>query len=169
MTLQITEDLILGYETATDAASGRYSKCRVRVYEDARAAAADAPGPLVLLTELSDNPGESVVSAADVVAGTLIAHALEDNLGQALREGRDPTFVCHYPPSPFAEPSARQGRDHYELVLFESLEVSEYPAEVPPKPTGEGAALIPAVGAATFLGLNAAMVEPLIGGHRIAP
>ena len=84
----------------------RGGRCRVRVYlpEDERDA------PVVLCSELLNNPGLSVTKAAEVIAAEVISfHRLPV-----------PVWVEHYPPE------ATDGRSEtFDLVLFSGHEVSE--------------------------------------------
>jgi hypothetical protein len=58
--MHLASDYIHPYKSA----GGRYARCRVRIYlpEDAR------DSPVVICSELPNNPGDSVTKSAEVIA-----------------------------------------------------------------------------------------------------
>ncbi|MDQ3636700.1 MAG: hypothetical protein M3426_01710 [Actinomycetota bacterium] len=107
--MRLSED----YVHAFRGPSGVRSACRVRLYLPDEAKPSEAPGdaPLVIVSELADNPGTSVTNAIEQIAAEVIgAHALT----------RVPVFVEHYPPE------ATGGHEEtFDLVVFAHHNVSE--------------------------------------------
>jgi hypothetical protein len=105
--------LIEDYIHAFRGPSGVRSACRVRLYLPDEAKPGDAPGdaPLVIVSELADNPGNSVTNAIEQIAAEVIdAHALT----------RVPVFVEHYPLE-----STGGCEETFDLVVFAYHEVGE--------------------------------------------
>ena len=85
---------------------GRYSHCRVRIY----LAVDDLDAPVVICSELPNNPGGSITNSAEVIAaGVIRANELPTPL----------VWIEHWP-----EESA-EGQESFELVVFSSYEVTE--------------------------------------------
>ncbi len=103
--------LIEDYAHAFRGPSGVRSACRVRIYLPDEEGEALGDAPVVVISELPDNPGTSVTNAIEQIAAEVMhAHAL----------GRVPVFVEHYPPE------AVGGRDEtFDLVVFAHYEVRE--------------------------------------------
>lgn len=89
----------------------RGGRCRVRLYvpEDL-----ERDTLLVICSELSENPGQSVTNAAEYIAAEVIS-------GHGLRE--PPVWIEHYPRSQ----AERQAgiKETFDLVVFENYEVRE--------------------------------------------
>src|SRR5215207_5696777 len=99
--MHLARDYIHPYKDA----GGRPAHCRVRIYlpDDTRDA------PVVICSELPNNPGESVTNSAEVIAAGVI------------RANELPTpvvWIEHWP----EEPS--EGQETFELVVLSSYEVS---------------------------------------------
>jgi hypothetical protein len=119
-------------------AGGRPARCRVRIYlrDDMRDA------PVVICSELPNNPGGSITNSAEVIAAGMI------------RANELPTpvvWIEHLP-----EESTDGGEDTFELVIFLSYEVVERAPYL-----GETRAWI---GEATWKQLDRPTVEALVGG-----
>jgi hypothetical protein len=93
-------------------------KCRVRVYFPDEE---EGDAPVVICSELPDNTGLSVTSAANVIAGEVIKIIAGGVISIiATYTSRPPVWIEHYPPE------TTDGRSEvFDLVLFSSLEVSE--------------------------------------------
>jgi len=131
--VHLTSDYIHPYKDA----EGRSAHCRVRIYlpEDMRDA------PVVICSELPNNPGGSITNAAEVIAaGVIQANKLPTPL----------VWIEHWP-----EESA-DAQETFELVVFSSFEVVERAPYL-----GETRAWI---GDATWKRLDRASVEVLVGG-----
>ncbi len=118
-------------------AGGRRARCRTRIYlpDDVRDA------PVVICSELPNNPGGSITNSADVIAaGVIRAHELPTPV----------VWIEHWP-----EESADE-QETFELVVFSSFEVVERAPNL-----GETRAWI---GDATWKPLDRASVEVLVGG-----
>lgn len=113
--------------------------------------------PFILITELEDNEGESIVSSAEVVVGKLLA-ALQEVMD--LSDRRAPTFVFHYPPE------TTKAADYYELVTFEDLGVEEMAIEnenfLGSSSKGSVRRVLSTVGEASFSPLDSQMVRALL-------
>ena len=84
---------------------GAGARCRVRVYEpeDPRDA------PVVVCSEMPDDPGPGVAGAASTIAARVAA---------AFRLYREPVWIEHCPP-------ARTGSETFELVKFGTFRAEE--------------------------------------------
>jgi len=132
--VHLASDYIHPYKDA----GGRSAHCRVRIYlpDDMRDA------PVVICSELPNNPGGSITNSAEVIAAGVI------------RANRLPTplvWIEHWP-----EESTDGGAETFELVVFSSYEVTERAPYL-----GETKAWI---GDATWKPLDRATVEVLVGG-----
>ena len=126
------------------APNGFPSRCRVRVYEP-EDPAQDAP--VVILSELPDNPGMTITNAAQVVA----AEAIERFDLLQRWGGRAPVFIEHL------ENGVRGTREDphtFDLVTFRDYDVREtMPGGVPHR----------TIGASRWRPLDRATVERLVG------
>jgi hypothetical protein len=119
-------------------AGGHPAHCRVRIYlpEDMR------DSPVVICSELPNNPGGSITDSAEVIAaGVIRANELPTPL----------VWIEHW-----SEESADE-QESFELVVFTNYEVTErapYPRE--------GRAWI---GEPAWKSLDRAIVEVLVGGR----
>jgi hypothetical protein len=116
---------------------GRPARCRVRIYvpDDM------LDEPVVICSELPNNPGGSITKSAEVIAaGVIQANALPTPL----------VWIEHWPEE------STQGQETFELVVFSSYEVVERAPYL-----GETRAWI---GEATRKRLDRATVEVLIDG-----
>ena len=131
--MHLASDYIHPY---TDA-GGRPAHCRVRIYlpEEMRDA------PVVICSELPNNPGGSITKSADVIAaGVIRAHELPTPL----------VWIEHWPKE------ATDGEEEtFELVVFSSYQVVERAPYL-----GETRAWI---GDASWKPLDRASVEVLVG------
>jgi hypothetical protein len=101
--MHLASDYIHTYRSARH----RRARCRVRIYlpEDV------CDSPVVICSELPNNPGGSVTNSAEVIAAEVI------------RSNRLPTplvWIEHW-----AEESTGGGAETFELVVFSSYEVEE--------------------------------------------
>ncbi len=103
--------LVEDYAHAFRGPSGVRSACRVRLYLLDEEGETLGDAPVVVFSELADNPGTSVTNAIEQLAAEVLdTHAL----------ARVPVFVEHYPPE------ATGGRDEtFDLVVFAHHEVRE--------------------------------------------
>ena len=118
-------------------AGGRLAQCRVRIYlpDDIRDA------PVVICSELPNNPGDSITSSAEVIAaGVIRANELPTPL----------VWIEHWPEE------TTEGQESFELVVFSSYEVVERAPYL-----GETRAWI---GDATWKTLDRTAVELMVGG-----
>ncbi len=101
--MHLASDYIHPYKDA----GGRPARCRVRIYlpEDVRDA------PVVICSELPNNPGGSIVNSAEVIATGVI---------QNNKLSTPPVWIEHWP-----EESTEGGEETFELVVFSSYEVTE--------------------------------------------
>ncbi len=107
--MRLTEDNIHAFR----GPSGVRSACRVRLYLPDEEGLALGDSPVVVVSELPDNPGTSITNAIEQIAAEVM-----DAHGFAL--GRVPVFVEHYPPE------ATGGRDEtFDLVVFGHHEVRQ--------------------------------------------
>jgi hypothetical protein len=114
------------------------AQCRIRIYlpEDERDI------PVVIRSELPNNPGGSITNSAEVIA----AGVIQDNeLPTPL------VWIEHWP-----EESTGRGEETFELIVFSSYKVEERAPYL-----GETKAWI---GDATWKRLDRASVEVLMGG-----
>jgi hypothetical protein len=133
MPMHLASDHIHPYKSA----GGRRARCRVRIYlpDDALDA------PVVICSELPNNPGGSITDSAEVIAAGVI------------RINELPTplvWVEHWP-----RESTGGGAETFESVVFSSYEVEERAPYL-----GETRARI---GGATWEWLDRATVETLVG------
>ncbi len=131
--MHLASDYIHTYRSA----GRRRARCRVRIYlpEDVR------DSPVVICSELPNNPGGSVTNSAEVIAAEVI------------RSNRLPTplvWIEHWP-----EESTGGGAETFELVVFSSYEVEERAPYL-----GETRARI---GGANWKHLDRGTVEVLVG------
>jgi hypothetical protein len=101
--MHLASDYIHAYKDA----GGRAARCRVRVYlpHDMR------DTPVVICSELPNNPGGSITNSAEgIAAGVIRANELPTPL----------VWVEHWP-----EESTDGGEETFELVDFSSYEVTE--------------------------------------------
>lgn len=130
--------LVSDYIHPYKCAGSRPARCRVRIYLPADALDA----PVVICSELPNNPGGSVTNSAEVIAaGVIRANELPTPL----------VWVEHW-----SKESTGRGEETFELVIFSSYEVEERAPYL-----GETRARI---GGATWKPLNRATVEVLVGG-----
>ena len=118
-------------------AGGRSAHCRVRIYlpEDVREA------PVVICSELPNNPGGSITNSAEVIAaGVIRANELTIPL----------VWIEHWP-----KESSGEGEERFDLVVFSRYQVTERAPYL-----GETRAWI---GDATWKRLGRATVKGLIG------
>jgi hypothetical protein len=116
---------------------GRPAHCRVRIYlpDDMRDA------PVVVCSELPNNPGGSITNSAEVIAaGVIRANELPTPL----------VWIEHWPEA------STEGQESFELVVFSSYELTQRAPYL-----GETRAWI---GEPTWKTLDRAAVEALVGG-----
>jgi hypothetical protein len=119
------------------SSGGRHSRCRVHIYlpDDMHDV------PVVICSELPNNPGGSITNSVEVIAAGVI------------RANEMPTplvWIEHWPEE------TTEGQETFELVVFSSYEVVERAPYL-----GETRAWI---GDATWRPLDRATVEVLVGG-----
>jgi hypothetical protein len=117
---------------------GRSAHCRVQIYlpDDTR------DDPVVICSELPNNPGGSITNSAETIAaGVIRANELPTPL----------VWIEHWPEE------ATEGKETFELVVFSSYEV----VERAPYLGGTGARL----GDATWKRLDRTSVAILVGGE----
>ena len=134
MPMHLASDYIHPYK---DAGGGR-ARCRVQIYlpDDMRDA------PVVVCSELPNNPGGSITNSAEAIAAGVI------------RANRLPTplvWIEHWPVE-----STDGGEETFELVVFSGYEVTERAPYL-----GETRVWI---GDFTWKPLDRATVEVLVGG-----
>src|SRR5215213_10507845 len=120
-------------------AGGRPAHCRVRIYlsEDVHDA------PVVICSELPNNPGGSVTNSVEVIAAGVI------------RANELPTLLIWIEHRP--EESTNGGKETFDLVVFSSYEVTERAPYL-----GEARACI---GDAIWKPLDRASVEVLVDAN----
>jgi hypothetical protein len=131
--VHLASDYIHPYKDA----GGHPAHCRVRIYlpEDMR------DTPVVICSELPNNPGESITNSAEVIAAAVIrAYELPTPL----------VWIEHWPEE------STEGQETFELVVFSSYEVVERAPYL-----GETRAWI---GDAAWKPLDRATVEVIVGG-----
>jgi hypothetical protein len=131
--VHLASDYIHPYKDA----GGGPAHCRLRIYlpDDMR------DDPVVICSELPNNPGGSITGSAEVIAaGVIRANELPTPL----------VWVEHWP-----EESASGGEETFELVVFSSYEVTERAPYL-----GRTGAWI---GEAAWKALDRACVEVLVG------
>ena len=138
--MRLAADMVLPYR----GTNGSRSKCRVRIYEP------DDPmrdSPVVILSELADNPDTSVTNAAPLVAAEVISLFALTRWGEP-----SPIFVEHYDHAGDKEGS--EDPDAFALVAFSDQEVRE---------EKRGGVPFRTVGAPSWSHLDRAAVESLVG------
>jgi hypothetical protein len=131
--MHLASDYIHPYRSS----GGRPSRCRIRIYlpDD------DLDAPVVVCSELPNNPGGSITnSAEEIAAGVIRAHKLPTPL----------VWIEHWPKESADE------QETFELVVFSSYEVVERAPYL-----GETRVWI---GDATWKRLDRPTVEVLVGG-----
>ena len=130
--MYLTGDYIHPYNDA----GGRPAHCRVRIYlpDDVRDV------PVVICSDLTNNPGGSVTTSAEVIAAGVI---------QANEPPTPLVWIEYWP-----EESTHGGEETFDLVTFSSYEVTERTPYL-----GERRAWI---GDATWKPLDRASVEELV-------
>jgi hypothetical protein len=131
--VHLASDYIHPYKDA----GGHPAHCRVRIYlpEDMR------DTPVVICSELPNNPGESITNSAEAIAAAVIrANELPTPL----------VWIEHWPEE------STEGQETFELVVFSSYEVVERAPYL-----GETRAWI---GDAAWKPLDRATVEVIVGG-----
>jgi hypothetical protein len=131
--MHLASDYIHPYNDA----GGRPARCRVQIYlsDDVR------DSPIVICSELPNNPGGSITNSAEVIAaGVIRANELPTPL----------VWIEHWPEE------TTEGQESFELVVFSSYEVAERAPYL-----GETRAWI---ADATWKRLDRATVEVLVGG-----
>ena len=116
---------------------GRSAHCRVRIYlpDDTR------DDPMVICSEVPNNPGGSITNSAEVIAaGVIRANELPTPL----------VWIEHWPKE------STEGQESFELVVFSSYELTQRAPYL-----GETRAWI---GEATWKTLDRTAVELLVGG-----
>ena len=132
--MHLASDYIHPYKDA----GGHPAHCRVRIYlpDDMR------DTPVVICSELPNNPGGSITDSAEMIAaGVIRANELPTPL----------VWIEHWP-----EESTDGGEETFELVVFSSYEVTERTPYL-----GETRAWIEEP---TWKPLDRASVEVLVGG-----
>jgi hypothetical protein len=132
--MHLASDYIHSYKDA----GGRPAHCRVRIYlpEDMHDV------PIVICSELPNNPGGSITNSAETIAaGVILTNELPTPL----------VWIEHWP-----KESTNGGQESFDLVVFSSYEVTERAPYL-----GETRAWI---GDAIWKGLDRASVEVLVGG-----
>ena len=133
MPMHLASDYIHPYKDA----GGLPSHCRVRIYlpDDVRDA------PVVICSELPNNPGGSITNSAEMTAaGVILTNELPTPL----------VWIEHWPEG------TTEGQETFELVVFSSYEVVERAPYL-----GETRAWI---ADATWKRLDRPTVEALVGG-----
>jgi hypothetical protein len=131
--MHLASDYIHPYKDA----GGRAARCRVRIYlpEDVHDA------PVVICSELPNNPGGSITNSAEAIAaGVIQANELPTTL----------VWIEHWP-----EESTNGGEETFDLVDFSSYDLLERAPYL-----GETRAWI---GEATWKALDRTSVEVLVG------
>jgi hypothetical protein len=131
--MHLASDYIHPYKDA----GGRRARCRVRIYlpDDTR------DDPVVICSELPNNPGGSITNSAEVIAAGVI---------RANRLATPLVWIEHWPEE------TTKGQGTFELVVFSSYQVTQSTPYL-----GETRARI---GEATWKALDRASVEVLVGG-----
>jgi hypothetical protein len=133
MPMHLASDYIHPYKDA----GGRPSYCRVRIYLPDTVLDA----PVVVCSEVPNNPGGSITNSADTIAaGVIRANELPTPL----------VWIEHWPKE------TTEGQETFELVIFSSYKVEERAPYL-----GETRAWI---GDATWKRLDRLTVEVLVGG-----
>jgi hypothetical protein len=133
--MHLASDYIHSYKDA----GGRPAHCRVRIYlpDD------DLDAPVVICSEVPNNPGGSITNSAEVIAaGVIRANELPTPL----------VWIEHWP-----KESSDGGEETFELVVFSSYKVEERAPYL-----GKTRAWI---GDATWKTLDRTSVAILVGGE----
>jgi len=132
--MHLASDYIHPYK----GAGGNPARCRVHIYLPDEA----GDSPVVICSEVPNNPGGSVTNSAEAIAaGVIRANELPTPL----------VWIEHWP-----EESTDGGAETFELVVFSGYEVTERAPY-----HGQTRAWI---GDATWKGLDRATVEEMVGG-----
>jgi hypothetical protein len=122
---------------------GRAARCRVRIYLPEEVCDA----PMVICSELPNNPGGSITNSVEVIAvGVIESNKLPTPL----------VWIEHWP-----EESIHGGEETFDLVVFSSYEVTEKALYLGKARTR--------IGDATWKPLDRATVEALVGGKAPWP
>jgi hypothetical protein len=105
--MRLTEDYIHAFR----GPAGARSACRVRFYVPAEEDEAFGDAPVVIVSELANNPGTSVTNAIEQIAAEVM---------DALTPTCVPVFVEHYPPE-----STGGSEETFDLVVFAHEEIRE--------------------------------------------
>ena len=136
--MRLTHDYIHAFR----GPSGIRSACRIRLYLPDEEDKILDDAPVVIVSELPDNPGTSVTNAIEQIAAEVMdAHSL------ALE--RVPVFVEHYPPE-----ATGRGEETFDLVVFGHHEVRE---------VVRGGVWRKEIGSPTWKPLDRRSVEVLLG------
>jgi hypothetical protein len=131
--MRLASDYIHPYRSS----GGRHSRCRMRIYlpDDM------CDAPVVICSELPNNPGGSITNSVEVIAaGVIQANELPTPL----------VWIEHWPEE------STEGQETFELVVFSSYNVEERAPYL-----GETRAWI---GDATWKTLDRTAVEVMVGG-----
>ena len=132
--MHLASDYIHPYRDA----GGRPARCRVRIYLPVEM----GDSPVVICSEVPNNPGGSVTNSAEAIAaGVILANELPTPL----------VWIEHWP-----RESMDGGEETFDLLVFSNYEVIERAPYV-----GETRAWI---GDATWKSLDRATVGSLVGG-----
>jgi hypothetical protein len=134
MPMHLASDHIHPYKDA----GGRSARCRIRFYLPNDV----LDTPVIVCSELPNNPGGSITNSAETIAaGVILANELPTLL----------VWIEHWP-----KETTDGGEETFELVHFSSYKVEERAPYL-----GETRAWI---GDASWKGLDRATVEALVGG-----
>lgn len=119
--------------------AGARSQCRVRIYVPDEEGEALGDAPVVVCSELANNPGTSITNAAEQLAAEVIKH----------HKLLVPIWIEHYPPE------STDGRaETFDLVVFGHHEAREIV---------RGGVLRTEIGPPTWKRLDRESVEVLVG------
>ena len=135
--MRLTEDYIHAFR----GSSGVRSACRVRLYMPAEADETLGDAPVVIVSELANNPGTSVTNAIEQIAAEVM---------DALTPTSVPVFVEHYPTE-----STGGSEETLDLVVFAHDEVRD---------VMRGGIWRKELGSPTWKPLGRLAVEVLVGG-----
>jgi hypothetical protein len=133
--------LIEDYVHAFRGPSGVRSACRVRLYMPGEEGAALGDAPVMIVSELANNPGTSVTNAIKQIA----AEVMDSHTPK-----RVPIIVEHYPPD-----ATGGGEEAFDLVVFAYYQVRE---------VLRGGIWRKEIGSPTWKPLGRRAVEVLVGG-----
>jgi hypothetical protein len=105
--MRLTEDYIHGFRGPSSVRSA----CRVRLYMPDEEDEAFGDAPVVIVSELANNPGTSVTNAIEHIAAEVM---------DALTPTRVPVFVEHYPLE-----ATGGSEETFDLVVFAHEEIRE--------------------------------------------